>query len=255
VDHRTRPLHDRTIVVTRARTQAAPLARALEALGARTLHFAAIRTEPLDAAAEVTRALAELRPGDWLVFTSANGVEAFFGAAGAAPPRGLRVCAIGSATAEAVSRHGLRADLVPEKHVAEAAADALLAAGVGVGTRVLLARAASARAVLPETLAAHGAQVMDVAVYRTLPDGAGAAVVRDALARSEVDAVTFTSGSTVASFAERVGTALGRARSASIGPVTSAALRRHGMPVDVEAEEHTVPGLVRAVVADFEDQG
>lgn len=245
------PLSGRTIVVTRARAQAAPLAAALEGLGARTLQYAAIRTEPLDASTPLRGALARLRPDDWVVFTSANGVECFFASAGAALPGGVRVCAIGAVTADALARNGVRADLVPNQFVAEAAAEALLAAGVAAGTRVLLARAASARPVLPQVLGTHGAEVMDVAVYRTVPDGSGAEEVRRALDAGEVDAVTFASGSAVASFADRVGTTLGRARAASIGPATSTALRERGIRVDVEADEHTIPGLVRALVNDL----
>lgn len=244
------PLAGRRIVVTRAQAQAAPLAEALRALGADTLSFAAIRIERATDARPLHAALAALPEYDWLVLTSVNGVEAFWTAlreAGRAPPDRLRICAVGTATAAAVERNGGRVDLVPSRHVAEAALDALLAAGVGAGTRVLLARAEAGRPVLPDGLRRAGAVVDDVPLYRTVPDGAGAEAVREALRLGRVDAITFTAGSTVRSFAQHVGVPPGRALTASIGPATSAQLRALGLPVDIEAEEHTIPGLVRAL--------
>lgn len=245
------PLAGRRIVVTRARAQAASLAGALEALGAQTLRFAAIRTEPVQDPEPLRGALAAIPGYDWIVLTSVNGVDALWSALDEPAREALlrvRCCAIGSATAAEILRRGGRVDLVPARHLAEGALEALLEAGAGPGTRVLLARAAEGRAVLPDGLRAQGVQVDDLALYRTLPSDEGAGTVREALKRGEADAVTFTAGSTVRSFADRIGTALGGALTASIGPATSAALRERGLPVDIEAEEHTVPGLVRALV-------
>jgi uroporphyrinogen III methyltransferase / synthase len=251
---RTGALAGHCIVVTRPDAQAGALTDALTSLGAETLHLAAVRTEPMADRGELGRVVRALGGYDWVVFTSANGVAHFWeglSEAGLGPEvlSGTRVCAIGPATAEALASRGRPVDLVPATHVGEAAAEALLAAGAGAGSRVLLPRAAEARAVLPETLRAHGVQVHDLAVYRTVVDGGGAQAVRDALRREEVDVVTFTAGSIVRSFVNLVGSDVGRALTASIGPITSAALRNAGLPVDIEARRHTVPGLVDAVVS------
>jgi uroporphyrinogen III methyltransferase/synthase len=112
-----------------------------------------------------------------------------------------------------------------------------------------------ARAVLPDSLREHGAEVVEVAAYRTVQDGAGADEVRRRIAAGEVDLVTFTASSTVRSFADLVGTEVGRAASASIGPITSGTLRELGMKVDVEAAEYTIPGLVAAIRGFYQEAG
>jgi uroporphyrinogen III methyltransferase / synthase len=240
-------------VVTRARAQAGPLASALVELGAEIIPFAAIRIEPVPDPEPLLRAVRSLGDYDWVVFTSANGVDHFGRALTLAglDARALartRVCAIGPATAAAARELGVPVHLVAERHLAEGAAEALLAAGVGAGYRVLLPRAQEGRALLPDALRAAGARVDDVAAYRTVVDGEGSDAAREALARGRVAAVTFTAASTVRAFVDRVGTELGGALTASIGPATSAALLSLGLSVDVEAAEHTVPGLVRALV-------
>lgn len=249
-----RPLSGRRVLVTRARAQASDLAVLLEALGAEVVQFPVIRIDdPADPAA-LRAAAARAGEFDWLVLTSVNGVDRFF-AALAAEGRdaralgGVRVCALGPATAGALARHGVRADLVPDEFIAEGVIDALTAAGPLEGVRILLPRAEVARAVLPETLRARGAEVTEVAAYRTVPDGAGAERVRAMLARGEIHAVTFTAASTVRNFVELAGTETGGAAIASIGPVTSAAARELGLAVDVEAAEYTIPGLVAALRA------
>jgi len=136
---------------------------------------------------------------------------------------------------------------VPDEFVAEAALEALAAAGDLGGKRILIPRAAEAREVLPDGLRARGAEVVVVPAYRTVQDGSGAEEVRRALDAGEIDWVTFTASSTVRSFVSLVGTGMGRARVASIGPITSATVRELGMKVDVEAEEYTIPGLLRAI--------
>ncbi|HEX8243093.1 MAG TPA: uroporphyrinogen-III C-methyltransferase [Longimicrobium sp.] len=254
-----RPLSGRRIVVTRARAQASDLAAALEELGAEVVQLPVIRiADPEDPAP--LRQAAECAGGfDWIVFTSVNGVSRFFSVLGetgrdARALAGVRVCAIGPATAAEAAKHGIRADLVPGEFVAEAAVEALAAAGV-TGKRILLPRAEVARAVLPDGLRARGAEVVEVTAYRTVQDGAGADEVRRRLEAGEIDLVTFTASSTVRNFAELAGASAGAARVASIGPVTSATVRELGMAVDVEADEYTIPGLVRAVRAFFAKGG
>jgi uroporphyrinogen III methyltransferase/synthase len=247
-----RPLAGRRIVITRARAQAAEFAVQLEALGAEVVEFPVIRIAPPPDPGPLRDAAARAGTFDWIVFTSANGVERFWYAlqeqgCDARSLCGVRVCAIGPATAAELERRGVRPELVPDEFVAESAVQALLAAGPVHGARILLPRAEVARAVLPDALRAAGARVEEVTAYTTVRDGAGAERVRAMLARGEVDAVTFTASSTVKNFVDLVGADLGAARVASIGPVTSATARELGLAVDVEAAEYTTPGLARAL--------
>jgi uroporphyrinogen III methyltransferase / synthase len=252
-----RPLSGRRIVVTRARAQASDFGRALEALGAEVIQFPVIRiADPPDPGA-LRDAAAEAGTYDWVVFTSANGVDRFWAALGALGRDaralgGVRACAIGPGTAAALATRGVAADLVPDAYVAEAVVEAMAAAVDLRGARILLPRAEVARAVLPDSLRALGAEVAEVAAYTTVQDGEGADEVRRALAAGEVDAVTFTAASTVHNFVDLVGTAVGTARVASIGPITSAAARYRGLAVDVEAGEYTIPGLVDALRSFFD---
>ena len=247
-----RPLSGKRVVVTRARAQASGFAASLRELGAEVVQLPVIRIAPPEDAAPLREAAETAGSFDWIVFTSANGVDRFFAALAedgrdARALGGVSVCAIGPATAEELAKHGLRADLVPEEFVAEAALEALTAATELAGKRILIPRAAEARAVLPDGLRARGAEVVEVAAYRTVHDGSGADEVRRSLDAGEVDWVTFTAGSTVRSFAALVGADVGRARVASIGPITSATVRELGMRVDVEAAEYTIPGLLGAI--------
>ena len=244
----TRPLFGKRIVVTRAREQASELRVRLEALGGEVLELAAIRVEPIDFV------LPALGGYSWLVFTSANGVRAFFerglDAAGldARALGGLRLAAIGPGTATALEARGLRPDLVPERFVAESLLEAFPDPGAS-GERVLLARAQQARDVLPEGLGARGYVVDVLAVYRTVPAEPDPSVVEQIRA-GKVDALTFTSSSTVTNFVDAVGEITGpQPRDVSIGPVTSATARDRGLQVGAEADPHTIDGLVEAVRA------
>jgi uroporphyrinogen III methyltransferase / synthase len=246
-----RPLSGRRIVVTRARAQASAFAAKLEALGAEVIQLPAIRVEAPEDPRPLREAAGCVDSFDWLVLTSANGVDRFFAALreSGRDARALAkasVCAIGPATAAQLETHGIRADLVPPEFVAESAVEALAAAGVA-GKRVLVPAAEDARPVLADGLRAAGAEVVQVTAYRTVPDGAGADEVRRRLDAGEVDLLTFTAASTARNFAALVGTETGGAQVASIGPVTSAALRELGMGVGVEAEEATIDGLLRAI--------
>lgn len=281
-----RPLHGTVVAVTRARAQASGLASRLRALGAEVIETPAIRIEPrtvdwstlgvpaaspsrgggapaagsIDApASDVTSAVAG-RGGDpttglggyaLLCFTSPNGVRVFFDAIA---ERGLdaralaavTVAAIGPGTAAGLAQRGVRADVVPERFVAEGLLEALEGMPLD-GRRVLVARAAEARDVLPDTLRERGAEVDVLALYDTvvedLDDGLLAALER-------ITHITFTSSSTVRFFLAAGGTIPAAARIVSIGPVTSATARESGLRVDVEAERHDIDGLVDALVRD-----
>jgi len=243
-----RPLFGRSVVVTRAREQASELRAALESLGAEVLELPSIAIEPVDFA------LPPLHRYAWLVFTSANGVQAFF-ERGLAPAGfdtralgGLRVAAIGSGTVHALEARGLRPDLTPERFVAESLLEAFPAPGAP-GERVLVVRPDEARDVLPEGLGARGHEVDVLAVYRTVqatPDEAALARVR----AGAVDAITFTSSSTVTNLCDLLGPVPDpQPVVVSIGPVTSDAVRARGLRVDAEADPHTIGGVIDAVMA------
>ena len=249
-----RPLHGRRVAVTRARTQASGLAAQLRSLGAEAVEAPAIRIEPRPLEGELAATLRRIGDYALVCVTSPNGADLLF--AGLAAERrdaralaGATVAAIGPGTAAALGRHGVRADVVPERSVAEALVEALEEVPVE-GRHVLVARAAKARDLLPEALRERGAHVHVAALYDTVAEPLSAAV-RDALARS--DYVTFTSSSTVTFLLEALGAhgdLLNGARIVSIGPITSATAREHGLTVHVEAERHDVDGLVEALVAD-----
>ncbi|NIT65271.1 MAG: hypothetical protein GWM93_01070 [Gemmatimonadetes bacterium] len=237
--------------MTRPQGQAESLLEGLRQLGARALSYPTIRiVEPSDPA-PLRQAVADLPAYDWLVFTSANGVERFWAGLEAADiarlPDEARVAAIGPATADALAERGVEAEIVPEEYVAEAVAEALQSRAELADARILLPRAAGARKVLPERLRAAGARVDEVVAYESAPDAEGIEALRGAIERDEVDMVTFTAASTVRSYVDTAGPDLGSARVAVIGPITASAARDAGLQVDVEALEYTVPGLLQAI--------
>jgi uroporphyrinogen III methyltransferase/synthase len=251
-----RPLFGRRIVVTRSRAQASELAANLEALGAEVIEAPAIRIEPAEDATGLRQAVTDREAFDWIVFTSTNGVEAYFETlAGmgldARALAGRRIAAIGPATAERLARLGIRADLQPERFTGAAVAAALAAGQDLAGVRILLPRADIAPKELTEALASKGALVREVVAYRTVPDLSNVETVSRMLAANEIDWLTFTSSSTVQNFVDAVGrdrVKASRARIASIGPTTSATLRSFGLEPAVEADPHTIPALIDAIV-------
>jgi uroporphyrinogen III methyltransferase/synthase len=239
-----RPLSGISVAVTRARAQASELASRLGALGAEVIESPAIRISPLEVE------LPDLRSYDLLCLTSPNGARlllARMASAGldARALAGVRIAAIGPGTAAALREHGLIADVVPERFVAEGLVEAL--ADVPV-TRALVARAAEARDVLVDALRERGAEVDVVALYETVAESLSEAQLQ---AVADADYVTFTSSSTVRFLFEAIGgrVTLG-ARLVSIGPVTSEELRAHGHEPDVEAVRHDIDGVLDALVAD-----
>ncbi len=252
-----RPLFGRRVVVTRARAQAGELSGALERLGAEVLEFPTIEVRPPDDFGPLDAAIRELDTLDWLIFTSVNGVDAFVrrldhhGLDLRAVPRDARVAAIGPATAERVEGAGLRVDVVPREFRAEALVEDLTA-GELAGKRVLIPRARVAREVLPERLREAGAEVVVPPAYESVPSEAGKQDLARRLEDGGLDCVTFTASSTVENFVgafgeEEARRLLAGTRVACIGPITADTARGHGIRVDAEAREYTIPGLVEAV--------
>jgi len=302
------PLAGRRIAITRPAEQAAGLTQALVALGAAVTPLGAIAIAPVEDPAALDAAMARLASYDWLVFTSVNGVRAFadrlvatghvWGERDAA-----RVAAIGPATAQALEAQGVVVDLLPQVYVAEGIVAALAQRGEIAGRRFLLPRADIAREALAQELARQGAHVDEIAAYRTVTRPVPVEALHDALSGPErVDAITFTSSSTVRGFMQSVermlaeqdatGGADGMARApiahtrapignasdandvseataatdtlsaefagalqgialAAIGPITAATLGDYHLEPTITADEYTVPGLVRALVAFF----
>ncbi len=258
-----RPLFGRRIVVTRARAQAAGLADALEAHGAEVILFPTIALAPPDDAAPLARAVAAAAGYDWMFFTSVNGVRAFFTAFAAAGRdirtlHRVRLGAIGPETAAELERRLLRPELVPEEFRAEGLVQALDGHPLA-GACVLLPRAAGARAVLPDALRARGATVDEVIAYRAVePAGADVEGLAAALAAGDVDAITFTSSSTVRHFVSMLGPAriaklAQRAKPlvACIGPVTADTAAELGLRVGVVPPSYTTLALADALVEHF----
>lgn len=244
------PLFGQRIIVTRDRGQSPLLAEPLEALGAETLFVPVIEIAEAAEPSSLENAVRDLSSYDWLIFTSVNGVRHFVEALdrSATDLRALRgkLCAIGSATAAALAALHLRVDVVPKEYVAESLLEALAREPLA-GKRILLPRAAVARDVIPDTLRERGAVVDVVEAYRTvIPDDA-AARAREALARKP-QWIAFTSSSTVKNWIAVAGReSLAGVKVASIGPITSGTARQMGLTVTVEAQPHTIEGLVEAI--------
>jgi uroporphyrinogen III methyltransferase/synthase len=253
-----RPLLGKRIVVTRTRKQASVLSNELRALGAHVIELPTIRIEPPSNLREFAELVQDAHVYDWIVFTSANGVEAFFEIFfklydDAREIGGARIAAIGPATAQRVRDFHLHVDLQPEEFVAEAVVREFKKQESIENLRILLVRAEKARDVLPKELSAMGAIVDEAFAYRTVPETRDTSGARRQLAQDGADLIAFASSSTVENFL-----ALGLPwpkgmRIASIGPITSKTVRDQGLKVDVEARRHDINGLVQAVRELFAD--
>ncbi len=251
----TRPLFGARVLVTRAREQASDLARRLADLGANVLEAPAITIAEPEDFGPLDAAIDSLDQFGWVVFTSANGVGGLFRRL-AARGRDARafgsaqVAAVGPGTSAALAERGITADYQPERFLTAAVAEGLTGLGVA-GQRVLLPRTDIVSEDLAAALTAAGATVDQVVAYRTLVPDHLEPEVAQTLRAGAIDVVTFASASTVRNLVGLLGAdapqVLARARIASIGPITSAAARAAGLRVDVEATEHTIPGLVDAV--------
>ena len=253
-----RPLFGQRIVVTRAREQASSLARQLGELGAEVLEIPTIRIVPPDRKQEIVDALLELNSYDWLVFTSPNGVTAFFDIffkrfQDLRDIGGVRIAAIGPATAAKLNELHLQVDLMPDEALASKIAGSFEKFESIENLKVCLLRAEVANPDLPKALEELGAIVDDIAVYRTVAETEDRAGEAKRLLETGADWITFTSASTVEHFHARfnlpklLATFL-QTKLASIGPETSKAIRALGAEPAIEAKEHTGAGLVQAIL-------
>jgi len=257
--NQNRPLTGTRILVGRARHQAGSLSTSLRSLGASIIEIPFIEIRKPQSFAPLDAALKNLSTYDWLILTSANGVEAMWERLRKLRiPRTrlkhLQIAAIGPATKKAIVKHGLKVKMMPEEYVAESVVKGLH--DKVNGKRVLLVRAKVARDVIPDSLRAAGAHVGVIEAYETVVPEKSRTRLR-ALFKSKRSphVVTFTSSSTVKNFAELLGngkpitaSTLKGTQFASIGPVTSSTLRELGLPVSIEAKEFTMGGLIRAIV-------
>ncbi|NOT54365.1 MAG: uroporphyrinogen-III synthase [Deltaproteobacteria bacterium] len=253
------PLAHRRIVVTRPRAQAQRFIDLLEHQGAEVVECPTIEIVPMASYEQLDAAIDHLARYDWLIFTSVNGVEYFTERLRARQKdvgslQHLQIATIGPATAQAVEALGLRVHAVPEEYRAEALVTVL---GEVTGKRMLLPRAAQARAVLPQELRALGAQVDEIASYQTvLPQATAVQDVRALLQTSKVDMVTFTSSSTVRNFAalfpaDELLTLCRQTRIGCIGPITAETARELGLVVTVQSAVYTIPAFAEAIVDYF----
>ena len=248
-------LSGRTVIVTRARHQAGEFVRLLESRGARAIAIPTIEIAPPESWADADAAIADLESYDWIILTSVNGAEGFLGRlkelrGTAAAASVCRICAVGPKTRGAVEREGLEVSFMPERHVAEAVVEEA-PAGTWEGQRVLFARAARGRDVIPVELGKLGASVDLVAVYRNIKPPSAREAFEKAFSEG-VDAITFSSGSTVKNFAglfpdgdaRRI---LEKVTVACIGPVTADEAKKLGIGVDVMPETYTIRGMADAL--------
>lgn len=262
----SRLLFGRRIAVTRSRAQASALTRRLEDLGAEVWEFPSIDIVQPDDYSDFDACLKQLNKYQWVIFTSVNGVDFFFKrlretGGDIRQLQGCRMVAIGPATRAALENRGLRVEYVPEEFRAEAVAEGL-SKRVLPGDRILLPRAREARAILPQMLRKMEAEVDEVTVYETIMGSGNARQLIDLLENKRLDAVTFTSSSTVRNFLnllrdntkkEELLSMLNEVVIACIGPITASTARELGLKVDIVAEEYTIDGLVQALIAYYQE--
>jgi len=253
------PLAGKKILITRTREQSGDFVTRLNRLRAETIEFPTIEVAPPLRWGEVDRAMDRLKSYDWIIFTSANGVNFFWQrvkerAKDLRLPSSLKVCAIGPATAKQLKKRRVSVRYIPKEFIAESILEGFEKMVIK-GKRILLARAKKAREVLPTGLRKLGAEVDVVAVYRTIRPRGGSRRLKKLLAERKIDVITFTSSSTVDHFAELLkkedlknllkGIAI-----ACIGPVTARTAKEWGLKVQIQPKRYTIPGLTRAI-ADY----
>jgi uroporphyrinogen III methyltransferase / synthase len=254
------PLAGRTIIVTRTRAQAHSLTEPLEALGADVLTMPVLELADPPDLSVVDGAVRRLKTFEWVVFTSTNAVDRFLARPGVGDPAaealsGIKLAAIGIATAQRMRERGLEPDLVPSEARGEGLVEAFRELGVGAGSRILIPRALRAREVLPDELSEMGADVHVAPVYQTVAVPADPAVL-ERLREGTVDCVSFTSGAIARAFFSAVEEAgmdphevMGGVAIASVGPVTTGKLAALGFGADIEATQATMAALADAVAA------
>ena len=252
------PLFGKRVLVTRTREQASVLSEMLAEEGAEPVEVPAIEISPVNEYSGVDKAISALNTYSWVMFTSANGVDAFFGRLRALGLDtrvlgGVKVAAIGPATASALAHYGISPDFLPARYVSEAVVEGMESLDLG-GKSVLLPRADIGREELPKGLARLGAQVEQLTMYRTVMPEESRHKARQLLRDGSVDMVTFTSSSTVINLLNLVDGDSSLIRGvpvACIGPVTARTAQDSGLQVDIVAQEFTIPGLVSAIKEHF----
>jgi len=263
----SRPLFGKRVLVTRPRDQAAELVDLLTAYGAESIEAPMIRMAPPEDPDPLLRAAADPAQFDWIVFTSANAVEAFMtalldGERDVRSLKGPRICTSGTATAARLAAYGIKVDLIPREFRGDAVAAALIAQGSMAGVRVLLPRSDIGRDVIGEQLREAEADVTEVIAYRTILEDAQRESDPDVygmLLEGRIDVATFTSPSAIRNFAkihgaEQVADLLKHTVVATIGPVTADAARQLGVPVTIQPRTYTVSALVDAIAAYYSAQ-
>jgi uroporphyrinogen III methyltransferase/synthase len=256
-----RPLFGKRVLVTRPREQAAELVRLLEAHGAEAIEAPMIRIGPPDDYGPLDDACESIHTFDWIVFASTNAVDVFVRRLLASPLdlralKGVKLCAVGPATADRLAELGLKVDLVPAEYRAEGVVDALTSGRDVRDVRILLPRADIGREVVAEELRRRGAEVVEVVAYRTIlvdPEREGEPDIYRMLLDRKIDVVTFTSASAVRNLVRVLGTEpaadlLSAIVVASIGPVTAEVASQYNIRSTVVPSEYTIPALVEAIV-------
>ena len=256
--YETKPLFGKTIIVTRSRDQASEFSEKLISLGANVLEFPTISITNPDNFDPLDKGIKRLESTDWIIFTSVNGVDSFFHrlfnlGGDIRDLKGVKICAIGPATAERIKEFRIRVDCQPPKYVAESVVEVFKKIDDLRGKRILMPRADIARSYLPEELQKLGADVMEVVAYKTVVASNGDAAILESLKDGVVDIVTFTSSSTVRNFVKIVGednlaTFKEKVKFASIGPITTKTAEEMDIEVSIKADEYTIPGLTKAIV-------
>ncbi|QXM05660.1 uroporphyrinogen-III C-methyltransferase [Crassaminicella indica] len=250
-----KPLFGKKVLVTRTRQQASYLSKKLEALGAKAVEFPTIKIEHPECFDEIDKAIKAVEKYKWIIFTSVNGVTAFFDRMknlkiDIRKLLGAKLVAIGPATAKALEDKGFIIEYIPEEYRAEAIIDGLKDK-IKEGEHILLPRADIAREILIEELKKLGAIVDNIHIYRTVIPKNDQDKLISILKDENIDVITFTSSSTVKNFMNILGEnnkmLLKGKRIASIGPITEKTARKHGLEVDIQAKEFTIDGLVKAI--------
>ncbi len=254
----SRPLFGKTIIVTRSRDQASVFSDQLIELGANVLEYPTINITDPDDFGPLDKELENLDSTDWLIFTSMNGVDAFFNrifelGRDVRDLKGVKICSIGPSTTERIKGFHVSIYCQPPKYVAESVVEALKKVEEIKGKRFLMPRTDIARSYIPQELEKLGAEVSDIVAYKTVLATDGDNIVLDKLKDGEVDIVTFTSASTVKNFVKIIGednlsAFKNNVQFASIGPITNESAKEMDIDISIKAEEYTIPGLVQAIV-------
>ncbi|MCH8311062.1 MAG: uroporphyrinogen-III synthase [Chloroflexi bacterium] len=256
-----RPLFGKRVLITRTRAQASKLSRIMESLGAVVIEVPTIEIQSLDDYSEIDNHLKELSEYDWIVFSSGNAVDAVFDRLDflnldARAFAGVQIACIGPATGASLRSRGIKPDLTPTSAVAESLLDAFSSQDM-TDKNVLIPGADIGRNIVPIGLSAAGANITEVVAYRTAIPESSESLAEDAIAQG-IDVAVFTSSSTVENLAKLLNGNLGGlddAVIACIGPITAATAGELGLSVDIVASEHTIDGLVNAMVDKFSGGG